>query len=68
MVENNTENLDPKVDLEQQDAVETQTVIADEQLPVVEDAAEAQLPVVEEAVEAQLPVVEEIVEAQLPVV
>ncbi len=73
MVENNTENLDPKVDLEQQDAVETQTLIAaeeiaEEQLPVVVETAEEQLPVVVETVEEQLPVVVETVEAQLPVV
>jgi len=64
MVENNTENLDPKVELEQQETVETPTATVEEtEVPAVE----APTAVVEEAVETPAAVVEEAVAPAEPV-
>ncbi len=53
MVENNTENLDPKVELEQQETVETQTVAVEETVAPVEE-------VIEEIAETPAEVAEEV--------
>ena len=45
MVENNSENLDPKVELEQQETVETQSVAVEETVAPVEVAEEVVAPV-----------------------
>ena len=52
MVENNTENLDPKVELEQQEIVETSTAVAEETVAPAEVEAVIETPVaaVEETV------------------
>ncbi len=52
MVENNTENLDPKVELEQQETVETPTAVVEETVApeetVIEEIAETPVEVAEE--------------------
>ncbi|HZL11214.1 MAG TPA: 30S ribosomal protein S1 [Prolixibacteraceae bacterium] len=64
MVENNTENLDPKVEIEQQETVETKTETAEVKTDAVEEIIEEPTAVVEEAVEA----VEETIETPAEVV
>jgi len=72
MVENNTENLDPKVELEQQEAVETQAVVAEEAVAPTEVVVEETITpeeIEEPAVEViEEPVIEEIAEAPAEVV
>ncbi|MDO9039755.1 MAG: S1 RNA-binding domain-containing protein, partial [Bacteroidota bacterium] len=54
MVENNTENLDSKVELEQQETVETPTAVVEETIApeetVIEEIAETPVEVVEEVI------------------
>ena len=67
MVENNNENLESKVELEQQETVETQTVVVEETIAPSEiievevEAAETVEAVIEEIIEAPAEVVEEVV-------
>ena len=68
MVENNTENLDPKVELEQQETVETQAVVAEEAIAPTEVVVEETIApevieeaVIEEIAETPAEVAEEVV-------
>jgi len=68
MVENNTENLDPKEELEQQETVEVQEVVVEETAAVIEETIapeEEAVEVVDEViapVEEPVAVIEEVVE------
>lgn len=65
MVENNTENLDSKVELEQQETVETQAAVVEETIApeetVIEEIAETPAEVVEEVVAPEEAAKEEVV-------
>jgi small subunit ribosomal protein S1 len=65
MVENNTENLDPKVELEQQETVETPTAVVEETVApeetVTEEIAETPVEVVEEVIAPVEATTEEVV-------
>ncbi|MDO9613741.1 MAG: 30S ribosomal protein S1 [Bacteroidota bacterium] len=65
MVENNTENLDSKVELEQQETVETPTAVVEETIApeetVIEEIAETPVEVVEEVIAPVEATTEEVV-------
>ncbi len=65
MVENNNENLDPKVELEQQETVETPTAVVEETVApeetVIEEIAETPVEVVEEVIAPVEATTEEVV-------
>ncbi|MDP3433636.1 MAG: 30S ribosomal protein S1 [Bacteroidota bacterium] len=65
MVENNTENLDSKVELEQQETVETPTAVVEETIApeetVIEEIAETPVEVVEEVIAPVEAATEEVV-------
>ena len=68
MVENNSENLDPKVELEQQETVETQSVAVEETVAPVEVAEEVVAPVEAEKEEVVAQAEEKAAEFAEPVI